>query len=295
MSNGDLSYDGIELGKQYGPYKYPLAERIPRLLEATENAHPWHHGRSPWGPPVAPPSILGSICMRFIDWIAPIAPGTLHTRQDVETLAALRLDRQPIAYGKFVEKYERRGRRWAVFESRFRDETGLLIGHGRTTLAFPERVETKDEPATGDSKPPERTGHLEPITRTITRTITQDKMTAFSEDSMSAKRGTSIHISPEVAKAAGFETTIAQAMMAADYISEMMTGVLGKQWFEYSDLSLTFLHPILCGDTLTANGRLQSETLEGAVMRRVFQVWAENQRGEPVAAGTAGSLVIPPA
>lgn len=285
----DLSYDGLELGKQYGPYYYPLKDRIARILEATENAYPWHHGRSPWGPPVAPPSILGSICMRFVDWIAPIAPGTLHTRQDVETLAALRLDRQPIAYGKFVEKYERRGRRWAVFEARFRDETGLLIGHGRTTLAFPERVATKDEPSKGESKPAERIGHLEGITRTIT----QEKMTAFSEDSMNAQRGTSIHISPEVAKASGFETTIAQAMMAADYISETMTGVLGKQWFEYADLSLTFLHPILCGDTLTANGHLQSETLEGAVMRRVFEVWAENQGGDVVAAGMAGSLVIP--
>jgi acyl dehydratase len=287
----DLSYDGIELGKQYGPYYYPLKDRITRILEATENNYPWHHGRSPWGPPVAPPSILGGACMRFIDSIAPIAPGTLHARQDVQTLAALRLDRQPIAYGQFVEKYERRGHRWTVFEARFRDETGLLIGHGRTTLAFPERIETKDEPPKDEPRASQRKGHLE----AITRTITQEKMTAFSEDSMNAQRGTSIHISPEVAKAAGFETTIAQGMMAADYISELMTGVLGKQWFEDADLSLTFLHPIPCGATLTANGRLQSETLEGAVMRRVFEVWAENERGEPVAVGTAGSLVIPPA
>ncbi|MDP9180187.1 MAG: MaoC family dehydratase [Chloroflexota bacterium] len=291
MAQGaDLSYDAIELGKSYGPYKYPLSERIARILEATENPHPWHHGRSPWGPPVASPSILGSICMRFIDWIAPIAPGTLHARQDVRTDAALRLDRQPIAYGTFVEKYERRRRRWAVFEARFRDETGLIIGHGRTTMAFPERVETADERAEkGDPKPAERKGELTPITRTIT----QEKMTGFSEDSANARRGTSIHINPDVAKQAGFETTIAQGMMAADYISEMMTGVLGKEWFAYADLSLTFLQPILCGDTLTANGRLKDETMEGAVLHKGYEVWAENQRGEAVAAGSASSLVMP--
>jgi Acyl dehydratase len=290
MPQPDLSYEAIELGTPYGPYKYPLSERIARILEATKNAHPWHHGRSPWGPPVTPPSILGSICMRFIDWIAPIAPGTLHTRQDVRTDAALRLDRQPIAYGTFVEKYERRSRRWAVFEARFHDETGLIIGHGRTTLAFPERVETADEPGgKSASKPSGRKGELTPITRTIT----QEKMTAFSEDSANAHRGTSIHISPDVAKKAGFETTIAQGMMAADYISEMMTGVLGKEWFAYADLSLMFLQPILCGDTLTANGRLKGETMEGAVLHKVYEVWAENQRGEAVAAGSAGSLVMP--
>jgi acyl dehydratase len=290
MPQADLSYDAIELGKSYGPYKYPLGERIARILEATENAHSWHHGRSPWGPPVAPPSILGSICMRFIDWIAPIAPGTMHARQDVRTDAALRLDRQPIAYGTFVEKYERRGRRWAVFETRLRDETGLIIGRSRTTLAFPERVKTANEHAeNGDSKLAERKGELTPITRTIT----QEKMTAFSEDSANARRGTSLHISPDVAKKAGFETTIAQGMMTADYISEVMTGVLGKEWFAYAGLSLTFLQPILCGDTLTANGRLQDETMDGAVLHKMYEVWAENQRGEAVTAGSADALVMP--
>lgn len=284
----DLSYDGIELGKQYGPYYYPLQDRIARTLEATENEHPWHHGRSPWGPPVAPPSILGNVCMRFIDWIAPVPPGTLHARQEIETQAALRLDRHPMGYGKFVEKYERRGRRWAVFEARFRDETGLLIGHGRTTIAFPGKVETKDEPPE-EKKRPERKGEL----TAITRTLTQDKMTAFSEDSYNAQNGRSIHVHPEVAKAAGFGTTVAQAAMAADYISEMMTGVFGKEWFEYATLSLVFLNPILNGDSLTANGRLKEAPLEGAVVRKVYEVWSENQRGDAVAAGTASSLVRP--
>jgi acyl dehydratase len=267
MPQADLSYDAIELGKSYGPYKYPLSERIARILEATDNAHPWHHGRSPWGPPVAPPSILGSICMRFIDWIAPIAPGTLHTRQDVRTDAALRLDRQPIAYGEFVEKYERRGRRWAVFEARFRDETGLIIGHGRTTLVFPERVETKDEPE-ADARPAKREGELTPITREITER--------------------------KIAGASASRNSIGtEELLAADYISEMMTGVLGKEWFEYADLSLDFLAPIDAGDTLTVNGRLKEKTPQGAVLHKVYEVWAVNQRGEAVAAGSAGSLAMP--
>ena len=37
------------------------------------------------------------------------------------------------------------------------------------------------------------------------------------------------------------------------------------------------------------------ETMEGAaaVLHKVYEVWAENQRGEAVAAGSAGSLVMP--
>jgi acyl dehydratase len=284
----DLSYEGIEIGKQYGPYYYPLQERIARTLEGTGNEHPWHRARSPWGPPVAPPAIIANICMRMIDWIAPVPPGTLHVKQDIETQAALRLDRHPLGYGTFTEKYERRGRRWAVFEGRFRDETGLLIAHGRTTICFPERVDTKDEPP-APPPPIERRGELAPITRMVT----QDRMTAFSEDSYNAQNGRSIHVHPVIAREMGYERTVAQAAMTADYISELMTNVFGKEWFEYATLSLAFLHPVLEGDTVTANGSLREAPLEGAVVRKVYSVWAENQDGVCIAAGTASSLVRP--
>jgi len=77
----DIAYEAIEMNRDYGPYKYPLRDRIDRHLEAVENAHPWHHDRSPWGPPVAPPSILGQMAIRFLDQVRPVAPGTLHAKQ----------------------------------------------------------------------------------------------------------------------------------------------------------------------------------------------------------------------
>jgi len=148
----DLSYDAIEVGKPHGPWKYPLKERIARHLEAVENEHPWHHERSPWGPPVAPPSILGNAAVRFLDSIAPVPPGTLHAKQEIETAAALRLDRQPVGYGKFADKYERRGRKWFVFETRWRDETGLIIGKSTLTMAFPKEHGAGSEKQEGDKK-----------------------------------------------------------------------------------------------------------------------------------------------
>jgi acyl dehydratase len=290
----DLSYDAIEIGTQYGPWKYPLADRIARHLEAVENNHPWHHERSPWGPPVAPPAILGQAGLRFLTSIAPLPPGTLHARQEIATAAALRLDRKPILYGAFTEKYERRGRRRAVFEARCRDETGLIIGRSRVTITFPEKVETPEEPrgraATARVKT-ERQGEFDPIVRTLT----QEKMSAFSEEATAEAPRPSIHTSLEVAKAAGFEVTVAQGLMCADYISEMMTKLLGKEWYELANLSLAFLRPALCGDTLTANGRLSESVVQGGVVRRLYQVWCENQLGEAVAAGTASSLVMRPA
>jgi len=118
-------------------------------------------------------------------------------------------------------------------------------------------------------------------------------MTAYSEDSANALRGMSIHVQPEAAKKAGFETTMAQGLMSADYISEVMTSLLGKEWFENAKLSLAFLRPVLEGETLTANGRLAESELEGAVVRRVYEVWCENERGEIATVGTATGFVRP--
>jgi acyl dehydratase len=285
----DLSYDAIEVGNECGPWKYPLKERIARHLEAVENAHPWHHERSPWGPPVAPPSILGNAALRFLDSIGPVPPGTLHAKHEIETAAALRLDRQPVAYGRFADKYERRGRKWFVFETRWRDETGLLIGHSTLTMAFPgeQAARSKEQEPGGKSEEAVRKPELTPVTRMLT----QDRITAYSEDSANALRGMSIHVQPEAAKKAGFDRTVAQGLMSADYISEMLTALLGKEWFENAKLSLVFLKPVLCGETLTVNGRLAEAVEDGAVVRRVYDVWCENPAGEAVAAGTATALV----
>jgi acyl dehydratase len=83
--------------------------------------------------------------------------------------------------------------------------------------------------------------------------------------------------------------------MSADYISEVMTGVLGKEWFENAKLSLAFVRPVLAGETLTANGQLVEAVEEGAVVRRVYDVWCENAAGETVTAGTATALLMPDA
>jgi acyl dehydratase len=288
-----LAYDAIDIAARYGPWKYPASERLARHLEAVENGHPWHTERSPWGPPVCPPTMLGNATLRFIDTVAPVPPGTVHVKQEIVTSAALRRDRQPIGYGRFSQKYERRGRRWFTFEVRWREETGLLIAHTSTTMCFPETVETKDDGEKSATRSRQKQPERKPALPPITRTVTQERIDAYSEDSENARLGTSIHVNPEVAKAAGFPNAVAQSMMAGDYISEMLTGAFGKEWFENATLSLAFVKPIFAGDTVTVNAGLGEAKEEGAVVRKSFNVWAENQAGETVAAGTASSLVMP--
>lgn len=287
----ELSYDAIEVGKQHGPYYYPLADRAARYLDAIENGHEWHHRRSHAGPPVAPPTVLGVMGMRFLESVGPVPPGTLHLRQEIEITNTIRLDRRPVAYGQFVDKSEKRGRKRFTFEGRFRDDTGIILGNTRVTMVFPAKEATAEE---GDGKKEggkaERGKNELPE---ITRTLTQEKMTAYAEDSANHQRGKSIHTSEEVAKAAGFPATVANGLMAFDYIGEMMERELGRAWYEYATLTTTFLAPPLCGQTLTTGGRVAEEIEEGAVIRRVYEVWCDNDEGQTVAVGQATALLRP--
>ncbi len=127
--------------------------------------------------------------------------------------------------------------------------------------------------------------------RLYDRALTQEKITAYSEDTADAANGQSIQLQPAVAKKAGYEGTVAEELMAADYVSELMTGVFGQSWFLAGRMSLAFLRPALCGDTLTTNGRVTERIDQGSVTRRVYQVWCQNQRGETVALGAASGLL----
>jgi acyl dehydratase len=282
----DLSYDGIEMNREYGPWEYPWRERIERYLEAVQNAFSWHGEKSPWGPPVAPPTIMGNATLRFIDSIAPVPPGTLHVKQELEIGNALRRDRELIGYGQFVDKYERRGRRWFVFSTRWRDGSGLVVGRSTVTMAFPDRIETKEE--TEERR--EEKGRKADLTLAA-RTLTQEKMTAYSEDSANALRGQSIHTAAAIAKAKGYSNSVAQGLMPADYVSELMTVEMKQGWLLHGRLSLAFVRPVLCGDTVTAQAALREVLDEGAYSRRVYDVRCENQEGEAVTVGTASGLV----
>jgi acyl dehydratase len=280
----DLSYEGIELNREYGPWQYDWRALIERYLEAVDVAFPWHRDSSPWGPAVAPPTLLGNAGLRFIDSIAPVPPGTLHAKQEIEMSNALRRDRELIGYGRFAEKYERRGHRWFVFSARFRDGSGLLVGHSTVTMAFPAEEEGRGKKE-GAGGPREAELTLPP------RALTREKIAAYSEDSANALRGQSIHANPHVAEAKGFPDAVAQGMMSADYISELMAGRFERGWLLHGRLSLAFVAPAFAGDTLTAKASKREELDEGAFVRHVYDAWCENQRGAVVTVGTASGVV----
>jgi acyl dehydratase len=125
----------------------------------------------------------------------------------------------------------------------------------------------------------------------ITREMTQERMDYYSGDSLTVKRGTSIHIFKEMALRAGHRDTIAQGLMSAEQISEMLTDSFGEGWVCGGKLKVAFIAPVFPGDVITSCARVTSVKSEGARKRVECEVWCSNQDGDKVTVGTASALI----
>jgi acyl dehydratase len=128
---------------------------------------------------------------------------------------------------------------------------------------------------TGGARPPE-----------LVKEISQRKIDVYS-----GVRPRSIHTDESWARAKGFPTCLAQAMMSTAYVSELMTRFVGAGFVKGGTLSMTFIKPVLAGDRLTVHGTVKDKRPDGGRTRVVVEVWCENQRGEKTAVGTASGLL----
>ena len=110
-------------------------------------------------------------------------------------------------------------------------------------------------------------------------------------DVYSGVRPRSIHTDERWARAKGFRTCLAQAMMSTAYVSELMTRFVGAGFVKGGRMSMTFIKPVYADDRLTVHGVIREKRPEGARTRVVVEVWCENQDGEKTAVGTASGLL----
>ena len=110
-------------------------------------------------------------------------------------------------------------------------------------------------------------------------------------DAYSGVRPNYIHSDEAFARKKGFRAPLAQAMMSTAYVSELMTRFAGAGFVKGGKMAMTFIKPVLAGDTLTVRGVVKEAQPEGARTRVVVEVWCENQHGEKTAVGTASGLL----
>ena len=119
----------------------------------------------------------------------------------------------------------------------------------------------------------------------LRKTIQQRQIDCFS-----GVRPNSIHTDEAWARKKGFRAPLAQAMMSAAYVSELMMQFLGEGYVRGGRVSLSFTKPVIVGDTLTVRGRVKSRESDGDRTRVSVEVWCENQDGVMTMIGTASGL-----
>jgi acyl dehydratase len=109
-------------------------------------------------------------------------------------------------------------------------------------------------------------------------------------DAYSGVRPKSIHTDAEWARKKGFAAPLAQGLMSTAYVSQMMVDLLGEGFVKGGRINVSFIKPVLAGDTLTMHGAVRSKEAEGAQTRVTVEFWCESQRGEKTLVGTASGL-----
>jgi len=79
-------------------------------------------------------------------------------------------------------------------------------------------------------------------------------------------------------------------MMSTAYVSQLMTGFAGAGFVRGGKMSVSFIKPVVVGDTLTVRGRVRSREQEGDAVRVTVEMWCENQDGVKTMVGTASGL-----
>lgn len=249
--------------------------------------------------------IARDLMVLFLEGYDTTETAGLHQRQDIWYHRPVRVGDTLTLKGRYVEKYERRGKGYVVFESEAVNAAGEVVVSQRCTevMSIPPGIET----ATGTAHPPSRkiegiwpdgvptvdapsmvTSLPAPLPL-IEKELDQNAMSVFSGV---ASHRRNIHNNLEKAQKFGFDRCVAAGMMEACWLSEMATRYFGSDFLMRGHVSAVFLSPIFAGDVVTCRGVVTDETrTENAARIQQLEFWCENGSAQRTAVGTAACPV----
>jgi acyl dehydratase len=301
-----ISYDRLVVGEAFqSEDRLVRPQDIETYAYAVEDEDPWFFGPSPFGGPIAHPTLLANQAL-FMRHSRYVVRAGLHARMVFRFLRPIPLGTRARTTGKVIEKYVRRDKPYMVTGFATADGDGQVLVDGRfVQMLF--RDATVPPPGTGPKSEPSppatdpevvaatgRSGELSAGQRLgpLTRTVTQRQIDCYS-----GVKPRSIHTDEAWAKAKGFPTTIAQGMMSTGYVSALLTAAIGGGFVAGGRIDARFLRPVHCGDTLSVSGTITgfSRRPDDPASRVEVHVElaARNQHGEQTMAATASGLAPP--
>ncbi len=302
-------YENIELGEGFGPIEEVVDDyKLKKFAFMMDDYHPWYFGDSPFGKRIGHAALLANDLLQlFTEVYDPNTVVGLHTQEELWFVSPVFVGERVRLYGKYVEKYERRGKGYVVMEADARGKDGrVLLRHRGVEILHIEpgpvvgksTAEAAETRVTGEYRK-----DVEPVAKArpgilpgtplapLVKQIMQDQIAVFSGV---GKHLRNIHTDIEVARKGGLSNTLAQGMMETIYLTEMLTSFFGPSWFTTGWEKMKFIAPIFSGETVTARGVVTGETHDAEGARLELEIWVENEAGKMTAAGWASARVSEP-
>jgi len=98
-----------------------------------------------------------------------------------------------------------------------------------------------------------------------------------------------IHTDDETARRVGLDGVIAHGMLSMAFLGQYLCWLTGPE--SIRRLSVRFAEMVRPGDVLTCRGRVKALEQDAAGQRITLELWAENQRAQPVTSGEAEVII----
>src|SRR5881396_79392 len=128
-----LTYEALQVGEEFGSDEHLVTpEDVEAYAYAVDDHHPWFSEDSPFGGPIAHPTLLANQALHLRHSKYIVRAG-LHAKMEFEFLEPIRPGVRARSRGTVIDKYERRGKPYRVTEYVTEDEHGTVLVRGRFT------------------------------------------------------------------------------------------------------------------------------------------------------------------
>ena len=134
-----LTYEALTVGEQFVSDTHLVTpEDIEAYAFAVDDHHSWFTEDSPFGGPVAHPTLMANQALHLRHSKYIVHAG-LHAKMEFNFLEPIRPGTRVRSRGTVIDKYERRGRQYMVTEYVTEDDNGTPLVRGQfTQMLIPE-------------------------------------------------------------------------------------------------------------------------------------------------------------
>ena len=262
------------------------AQTVERYLRATQedNALYWRDGAVHLVPPLA----VAALAFRGIAQGVALAPGSLHTGQDLLFRRLVTVGERLTAQAHVEASSRRRGFTALVADLAATDDSGETALAGSLTLLVAGAQGGEPAGAGRAAVHPPPVAHeaaaWQPVAYPATapsaivagrelgplvRTATQERIDQYAAASGDYNP---LHVDPAFAAQSPFGGTVAHGMLLLAYLSTLLTQAFGRAWLQTGALRVKFRNPAPAGTTVRAQGRVERREEDHGVQYAVCAV-----------------------